>query len=160
MGVARQVMSSRRFIFILFICLFWSGIAHAVNITVRLVYLKNGKPAQAQQIMLYEGDPQSASTLKLKETTSSDGIATFQLSEPLPKTVWVYEDNGQIIGCAWENQIPLEDVMKQGVTIGVDERFGKSCKGDRSAIMRLGAKPGEIVIFVRNRTISGNLSEY
>jgi hypothetical protein len=73
--------------------------------------------------------------------------------DPLPKTVWVYEENGRITGCAWEEPIPLDQVMKQGVTIGADARYGGSCKGDRSAIKRLAAKPGEIVMFVRKLSI-------
>jgi hypothetical protein len=140
--------------------LFWSGAAHAVDIAVRLVYLKNGKPAQGQQTVLNEGDPSRASTIQMKETTSSDGIAIFHLAEPLPETVWVYEDNGRISGCAWENQIPLRNVIEQGKTIGVDGRFGGSCSGDRSVINRLGAKPGEIVIFVRKLSVWDNLRHY
>lgn len=89
-------MTSIRFAFIFGMWLFWSGSAHAVDIAVRLVYLKNGKPAQGQQTVLYEGDPSHTSTIQMKETTSSDGIAIFHLSEPLPKTVWVSEDNGVI----------------------------------------------------------------
>jgi hypothetical protein len=96
----------------------------------------------------------------MKETTSSNGIAIFHLSEPLPKTVWVDEDNGRIRGCAWENQIPVQNAIEQGTTIGVDGRFGGSCSGDQSVIGRLRAKPGEIVIFVRKLNILDNLGHY
>jgi hypothetical protein len=131
-----------------------------VDIAVRLVYLKSGKPAQGQQIVLYEGKPSQASTIQMKETTSSDGIAIFHLSEPLPKTVWVNGDNGVITGCAWEDQISLQSVIEQGATIGVDARFGGSCGGDRNVIDRLRAKPGEIVIFVRKLGSWDNLRHY
>jgi hypothetical protein len=153
-------MTSFRFAFMFGMWLFWSGSVHAVDIAVRLVYLNNGKPAQGQQAVLYEGDPSHTSTIRMKETTSSDGIAIFHLSEPLPKTVWVDENNGVVRGCAWENQIPLRNVIEQGTTIGVDERFGGSCRGDRSAINRLRAKPGEIVIFVRKLSVWDNLHHY
>jgi hypothetical protein len=134
--------------------------AQAVDLQVRLVYFKNGKPAARQPVILYEGDPARISTPKLTATTSADGVATFQLTNPLPNTVWTNEENGRIRGCASEKQLPLDLVIKQGVTIGVDARFGSSCKGDRSLLTRLAAKPGEVVIFVRKVTPWDNLREY
>lgn len=132
-------------------------IAQTTSVRVRLIYLKNGKPAKGQQIILYEGDPQHMSAAEWRsqskaprETTSAVGVAIFRIPEPPPKTVWVNVGNGRITACASAPESTLEDVMKQGVTIGVDERFGASCKGDRGAIKRLAAKPGEIVMFVRN----------
>jgi hypothetical protein len=138
----------------------WRGTAYGQDVRVRILYSKDGKPARDQEIRLYEGDPSRASTAQLKEETSSEGVAIFHITDPSPKTVWVYEDNGQIRGCAAENQPPLEEVMKAGVTIGIDERFGKSCKANQSTLARLKAKPGEIVIFVRQLTKSDNLREY
>jgi hypothetical protein len=137
-----------------------SGAAHSADIAVRLVYLKDGKPAQNQLLVLYEGNPSNASTMRTEGTTSVDGIARFHLSEPLPRTVWINTDNGRIRGCAWEDQILLADVSDHGVTIGVDGRFGGSCSGDRRATDRLGAKAGEIVMFVRKVSNWDNLRHY
>ena len=126
------------------------------GVRVRLFYFKTGKPVAREQIALYLGEASRASTPKLEATTSSDGVAVFRLAEPFPKAVWVYTENGRMEGCAVEGLIPFDDVMRQGVTIGVDneEGFrGGVCKGDRSAIKRLGAKPGEIVMFVRKLSI-------
>jgi len=138
-----------------FLC---SGVlaAQTATISVRLLYLKNGKPAKHQEVMLYLGEASRASTPKLDATTSSDGVAVFRLVKPFPEAVWVYEENGRIEGCAVEGLIPLDDVMKRGVTIGADndkEFRGGACEGDRSLINRLAAKPGEIVIFVRKLSI-------
>lgn len=137
-----------------------TGVDHSPDVVVRLIYLKDGKPAQNQQIILYEGDPSKAGTIRLNGTTSIDGTAKFHLSEPLPKTVWLYEENGRITGCASEDAILLSDVIEHGATIGVDSRFGGSCKGDQGQISRLGAKPGEIVMFVRKLNALDNLRHY
>ena len=153
-------MLLRRFVLILAMGMFWPGAAYSADISVRLVYLKDGNPAQNQQIVVYEGNPSNASTMRTQGTTSVDGIARFHLSEPLPKTVWINTANGRIRGCAWEDQILLADVIDHGATIGVDGRFGGSCSGDRRAIDRLGAKPGEIVIFVRKLSNWDNLRHY
>lgn len=153
-------MVSYRFALIFGMWLFWSGAAHAMDITVRFLNTKDGKPAQGQQITLYEGDPSRSSTIQMKETTSSNGSAIFHLSTPLPKTVWVNVDNGRIRGCAWEDQIPLQNVIEQGATIGIDSRFGGSCTDDQNVIKRFGAKPSEIVIFVRKLGILDNLRHY
>lgn len=126
--------------------------AQTVTVRVQLVYLKSGKPATHQQIRLFLGVPSRAGTKWLDGTTGADGVAVFAVGKPLPDVVWADEENGRIDGCAWENPIPLKDVMKTGVTIGADNDksyYGGVCKGDRSVIKRLGAKPGEIVIFVR-----------
>ena len=138
-----------------------------VTIHVHLIYLNNGKPAAGQQVVLYEGDPQHMSPSEWhsqsrvpKALTSSEGTAVFQIHDPLPNTVEVNVGNGRIRGCAMGNQLPLDLVIKQGVTIGVDARFGSSCKGDRSLLTRFAAKPGEIVIFVRKQTAWDNLREY
>ena len=153
-------MLLRRVFLGLVISFLWSGAANAEYVSFRIVYLKDGKPAQNQKVDLYEGNPSSSSTIRTAGTTSVDGIARFHLSEPLPKTVWVNTDNGRIRQCAWEDQIALTDVVDHGATIAVDRRFGGSCGGDRSAIDRLGAKPGEIVIFVRKLSNWDNLRHY
>jgi len=153
---------ARRFALVFVTCLFCSGAiaAQVVDLRVRLIYLKNEKPANGQQIILYEGDPQRMSAAEWrsqsrapKETTSRDGVAVFRVPKPLPKTVSVSVENGRIRACASGPEIPLEEVMTHGVTIGVDKEFGGSCKGDRTVIKRLAAKPGEIVVFVRKLSI-------
>jgi hypothetical protein len=130
------------------------------DLIVRLVYLDNGKPADNQQIILYEGNPSQASTIRSTKITDQDGIAKFHVSEPLPEKVWVNDDNGHIRSCAWEDQIPLQEILANGVTIGKDARFGAACKGSQDTITRLGAKPGEIVIFVRKLSNWDNLGHY
>lgn len=145
-----------------------SGLVHAqTEVRVRVVYLKSGKPARGQEIVLDEGDPQQMSPAVWRSgsktpraRTSADGVAIFRLDEPLPETVSVDVENGRIIGCAWEGQLRLGDVLKQGVTVGADERYGSSCRGDRGVIKRLAAKPGEIAIFVRKITIWDDLRWY
>ncbi len=139
---------------------FLSAAANAAEVRLRVVYLNDGKPAKGQLISLTLGDPQKNSSPIESATTDPDGVALFSLSDPSPLVVWVDEDNGRIEGCAKSEVIPLEAVMKLGVTIGVDERFGRSCKGDRSAIEQLKAKPGEIVVFVRKLTIWDSLRRY
>lgn len=130
-------------------------IAQAVTVRVRLLYFKNGKPAQREQVRLYLGEASRASTPKLDGNTSSDGFAVFHLA-PLPKSVWVYVENGHVESCAVEGLIPLDEVMRRGVTIGADSKKGFRggiCKGDRSVIEQLAAKPGEIVVFVKKLSI-------
>lgn len=134
--------------------------AQPVVIRVRLVYLDSGKPADGHQVILYEGKPSLASTTRLAETTGSDGIATFRLSMPLPEKVWVDDNDGRIRSCAGEDQMPLSDILGQGVTIARDNRFGSSCKGKQDTISRLSAKPGEVVIFVRKVGTWDNLRHY
>ena len=126
---------------------------------VRLVYLNNGKPASNQLIVLYEGHP-SVSTVRSKQVTDKDGIARFRVSEPPPEKLWVYEDNGRIIGCAWADPISFQEILATGATIGRDSRFGKKCKGSQDTITRLGAKPGEIVMFVRKVSMWDNILRY
>ena len=145
------------------LCLFLaqSGtVPQPVNIAVRLVYLDSGKPADGQQVILYEGKPSLASTTRFTRTTDSDGVARFRLSVPLPETVWVNEENGKITSCAWEDQILVSEILSDGFTIARDNRFGSSCKGGQDTITRLSAKPGEIVIFVRKVSIWDNLRHY
>jgi hypothetical protein len=129
-------------------------------VTVRLVYLDTGKPADGQEIKLFEGKPSLASTTRTTQTTDSEGIAKFVVSEPPPRSVWVDDNNGRIRSCAWEDQISLPEIFSEGVTIGKDNRFGSSCKGGQDTIARLGAKPGEIVIFVRKVGNWDNLRHY
>jgi hypothetical protein len=131
------------------------------DITVRLIFLDGGKPAGSQQIILYEGDPTKASTTpQIKQITGPDGVAKFHLAAPVPEKLWVYDDNGSITNCAWEDPLLLKDVLAVGATVGVDGRFGHSCKGNRDIVTRLGAKPGEIVIFVRKLTSWDNFRHY
>ena len=129
-------------------------------VTVRLVYLDSGKPADGQKIVFFEGKPSLASTMRTTQTTDSDGIAKFRVSDPPPKTVWVDDNNGRIRSCAWEDQMALPEIFSEGVTVGKDNRFGSSCKGGQETISRLGAKPGEIVIFVRKVGNWDNLRHY
>jgi hypothetical protein len=138
-----------------------SGSLHQpTGVTVRLIYLDSGRPADGQQILLYEGKPSLASTIRTTQTTGSDGTARFRVSNPSPETVWVDDNNGRIRNCAWEDQIPLSEILSEGVTVGKDNRFGSSCKGSQDTITRLGAKPGEIVIFVRKVGNWDNLRHY
>ncbi len=134
--------------------------AQTVTVRVRVTYLKNGEPAKHQQVTLYAGDVSRASIPRLDGTTSSAGVALFHLRKPLPKTVSVGVENGRIRACASWAGSPLDEVLKRGVTIGVDKEFGSACKGDRGLNKRLAAKPGEIVIFVRKLTWWDNLKEY
>jgi hypothetical protein len=130
------------------------------DLIVRLVFLDNGKPADNQQIILYEGNPSQASTIRSQQITGQDGIAKFRVSEPLPEKVWVDDNNGRIRGCAWEDQIPLQEILANGITIGKDGRFAGACKGSPETITRSRAKPGEIVIFVRKASSWDNLRHY
>lgn len=152
-------MIPRRFGIVLLVFSLWCVAAHAVDVRVRIVYLKHGKPANGQEIRLTLGDPQRASPT-LPGITDSDGIATFHFAEGVTDSLWVDYDNGRIVGCAWSPIIPLEDMMKLGVTIGRDQRYGGRCKGSDDTIKRLQAKPGEIVIFVRKVTIWDDLRWY
>jgi hypothetical protein len=136
------------------------NVQQVAGIAVRLVYFDSGKPADNQQIILYEGDPSKASTVRTKQSTDRDGIAKFHFSEHLPEQVWVDDNNGRIRNCAWEDQVPLQEILATGVTIGVGGRFGSSCKGSQDTVTRLGAKPGEIVIFVRKVSAWDNLRHY
>ena len=145
----------------LLLLLFGCGLGRSqTNLRVRLIYLQNGKPAANQRIVLYEGDPSRSSTAQIEGTTAADGTATFRLAAPLPKSVWVYESNGKIEGCAWENQLPVDVIIRRGVTVGVDERYGSRCKGDRALIDSLVPGPGEIVMFVRKLTVWDGLRRY
>lgn len=138
-----------------------------VTIRVRLLYLKNGKPAKHQLVILDLINPQRMTarqwryqTLSPRQYTGSDGVAIFRIPKPLSRFVYFGIDNGQIEGCASAPAPLLTQVLQRGVTIGVDKEYGKSCKGDRSLIKRLAAKPGEIVIFVRKLTWWDNLTRY
>ena len=148
---------------ILLVCMFLApagNASQATDVIVRLVYLDNGKPADVQQIILYEGKPSLASTSRYKQITDTDGVARFRVSTPFPERVWVDDNNGWIRNCAWEDQIPLHEILSEGVTIGKDNRFGSSCKGGQDTITRLGAKPGEVVLFVRKVSNWDNVRHY
>ncbi|RSL15540.1 hypothetical protein EDE15_1030 [Edaphobacter aggregans] len=134
--------------------------SQATDVIVRLVYLDSGKPAEGQQIILYEGNPSLAATSRSKQITDRDGVARFRVSTPFPEKVWVDDNNGSIRNCAWEDQIPLHEILSEGVTIGKDNRFGSSCKGGQDTIAQLGAKPGEVVLFVRKVSNWDNIRHY
>ena len=149
----------RRFGLMALLCLLWpcgSVMAQTVTVRVRLVYLKNGKPAKGKLIVLDLGDPQRippaewrSGARSPRQTTSSDGVAAFQVPQPLPRVLFVEYYGSGVEGCAREDLMPLEEVIRRGITVGVDSEFGPTCKGDRRIIQRMAAKPGEIVIFVR-----------
>jgi hypothetical protein len=101
-----------------------------------------------------------ASTVRSTQITGSDGTARIRLSNPSPEHVWVDDNNGRITNCAWEDQLSVSEILSEGTTIGKDNRFGSSCKGGQDTITRLGAKPGEIVIFVRKVSNWDNLRHY
>jgi hypothetical protein len=153
-------MSISRSVVVLAVQFLWAGVGYSTELRVHLIYLKNGKPATNQSLLLFEGDPAKSGTVRLSGRTASDGVATFDLPNQLPEAVWIYTNNGQITTCAWQDLMPTRTVMTEGATIGADERFGHSCKGDRSLITRLAAKPGEIVIFVRAVTALNNIRHY
>ena len=46
-------------------------------VTVRPVYLDTGKPADGQQIKLFEGKPSLASTTRTTQTTDSEGTLSL-----------------------------------------------------------------------------------
>ena len=145
------------------VCMFLAqagNVSQPRDVIVRLVYLDSGKAADGQQITLYGGDPSLASTNRSQQITGSDGIATFRITAPFPAKVWVDDNNGRIRSCAWEDQIPFTQILSDGVTIGKDNRFGSSCKGEKDTIIRLSAKSGEIVIFVRKVGNWDNLRHY
>jgi hypothetical protein len=139
--------------------LFWSAAARATDVKVRVVYLKNGKAAGGQPLWLTLGDPQSKAPM-LSGITDSNGSAIFHLPDKLPNLLWLNEENGRIEECTLASDIPVKDVIKNGVTVGVDGEYGKACKGDRAILQRMKANPGEIVIFVRKLNIWDNLSRY
>ena len=157
------MMTQRNFAVLFLICLFWPSTfiaAQTETVRVRLVYLKSGKPVKGQPVILDLGDPRRippaewrSGAKSPKQITSSDGIAAFTVSKPLPDVLFVEYENGRIEGCARETLIPLDEVTRHGVTLGVDKDFGASCKGDRNIIKRMAARPGEIVIFVRKLSI-------
>jgi hypothetical protein len=109
-----------------------STVSQPVGVTVRLIYLNSGKAADGQQIVLYEGNPSLASTIRSTQTTGGDGSARFRVSNPFPKTVWVDDNNGRVRSCAWEDQIPLSAILSEGVTVGKDNRFGSWSRYDLS----------------------------
>jgi hypothetical protein len=140
-----------------------ASVPQAVTVRVRLVYARNGKPAKHQLVILDLGDPQHMSALEWKDQTrspgritGSDGVATFRVPKPFPSVVFVRYENGRVEGCARENLIPLQGVLLQGVTIGVDKEFGGACGADPTIVKRFAAKPGEIVILVRKLSWWGN----
>jgi hypothetical protein len=130
------------------------------EVVVRLVYLDSGKPANGESFIFFEGKPSMASTVRNTQITGSDGTVRIRLSTPPPEHVWVDDNNGRITNCAWEDQLSVSEILSEGVTIGKDNRFGSSCKGGQDTITRLGAKPGEIVIFVRKVSNWDNLRQY
>jgi hypothetical protein len=152
-------MTSRHFLITCLVGLFWSAAAHATDVRVRVVYLKNGQPAGGQSLWLTLGDPQSKAP-RLSGVTDPNGFAIFHLPDNLPNLLWLNEENGRIEGCIRASGIPVRDVMDHGVTVGVDDHFGKACKGDRAILQRIKPDPGEIVIFVRKLTVGDNLSRY
>lgn len=136
----------------LFLSLLVPAPGQGVTVHVRLLYLKNGRPAgrRGWKIDLILGDPARSPRI-LKATPSSNGTATFHIPRPLPKTVFVLQEDGLIRGCAAMPSIPLEDVLNHGVTIGVDKEFGPACGGEKALrkLKGIHPKPGEIIVFVR-----------
>jgi hypothetical protein len=73
--------------------------------------------------------------------TASDGVANFQLEDPLPERILVSLGIGEA-ACSGQANIIMGELQRQGAAIG------KEC-GLTEAAKRISPKPGEVILFAR-----------
>jgi hypothetical protein len=110
-------------------------------VTVRVVNARNGKPLKGYRVWL-QFHPAGETTLrKLDEDSDSDGIAHFELEEPLPETIHVALSQGDYRSASGE--VKRLELLNSGVTL----QIAPSLLGRKAS--HLSSRPGEVILFVR-----------
>lgn len=126
------------------------------NITVRLLDGKTGEPIRAKEILLRfatelpAGGKFVGSTLKA--VTANDGRAVFYINDPPAKFVWVSVPLHRV-DCS-PGGFASEEVLRAGIVAENECDRKKKLQG------KISAKPGEIVIFERDRILEKVLSDF
>lgn len=115
------------------------------DIRVKLIEGRSGKPMNQQLVELYLGDPASGPAPTIKARTGSDGVARFTVADSTT-TVWIYVDNGRILPCARQEPLSVDRILNEGIA----EENRCPHRGKAANFPR--ASPGEVIVFVRNRT--------
>jgi hypothetical protein len=111
------------------------------TIAVRVIKAGSGKPLRGYHVWLQFTVHGPKDWQRMMRDTGRDGVANFQLDEPLPDTILVSLGVGDA-ACSGQANTTIRELQTQGATIG------KEC-GLSVAARRLSAKPGEILLFVR-----------
>lgn len=111
-------------------------------VSVRLIDIASGRGVRNVRVWLYLGDPRPHGAPYLEERTGEYGTAVFHLNPPLPDQLLVYDEVDRIRSCS-HGLLRTKLVIHNGVVAD------NVCdpKGKRN--IRLEAKPGEIIVFVR-----------
>ena len=146
---------------LLLVALLTVGIsASATDIAVRLINVDNGSGLRGCWITLDPGDPSDHShraVPSLNAKTGAGGIAHFQLPEPAPSQVFLGPDSYCARACERHaHLISVDDIMRTGVTIGYAGKYESGapiCRPNLTKLQGIAAKPGEVLIFARKRTL-------
>jgi hypothetical protein len=111
------------------------------TVAVRVIKARSGKPLHGYHVWLQFTVHGPRNWQRVMRETGPDGVATFQLEEPLPDTILVSLGVGDA-ACSGQANLTIRELQTQGAAIG------KEC-GLSAAAEHLSAKPGEIVLFVR-----------
>jgi hypothetical protein len=145
---------------LLLVSLLTAGIsASATDIAVRLINVDNGSGLRGCWITLDPGDPSDHSRRPvpfLNFKTGTGGIAHFQLPEPTPSQVFLGPDSYCARACDRAHPISVDNIMRTGVTIGYSGKYDSGaprCRPNLTKLQGIAAKPGEVLIFARKRTL-------
>jgi hypothetical protein len=145
---------------LLLVALLTAGIsASATDIAVRLINVDNGSGLRGCWITLDPGDPSDHSRRAvpfLNAKTGAGGIAHFQLPEPAPSQVFLGPVSYCAIACDRVHPISVDNIMRTGVTIGYAGKYeggAPFCRPNLTKLQGIAAKPGEVLIFARKRTL-------
>ena len=142
-------MTFRALLFTVGLAMLCGGPSFAADIHVRLVEIRNGRPAGGEKIGLYLGDASRPSTQRVEAKTSPDGIAVFHLPEHKPGQIGVDSENGHIRACSGPFMLSTFEVLQKGVVSKIEDRPDCTDKRNAKILRQFKEKPGEIVVFVR-----------
>ena len=106
------------------------------DFTVRLINVKDGRPL-ANQTLIVHLIP------RIVATTSADGAALIHLPTPLPSNILIGEENGKLSGCG-PGGFSTREIIERGIVASHEW-----CSPSRAVSGKFAAKPGEVIIFVR-----------
>lgn len=134
---------SRCLLFLVVLASAYEGTGFAEDVTIRLINVKDGRPLEAQVIVLSLGNARLASTPEVEATTSSDGTAVFRLPDPIPKEVFLDTENGKIRACYSWGAFSTQEIIEHGIVAE------NKCDPKGKLKGKFTAKPGEVIVFVR-----------
>jgi hypothetical protein len=142
--VIRPLGMLRHLSYALGVSCFIAGLCCAAEIKVRVINAKDGQPVKGVPLWLSPGE--SSSTNRLLGTTGPDGVATFHVFDPPPKSIFEYEEvSGKIGGCS-SGTFSTREVIERGV---VGDTKYRRCDPAGKLKGKFTATHGEVIVFVR-----------